>query len=608
MLSTVRMALDLVGPTWRRRWFWLVPLGVVTALLEMLGAGAVFVLIRLITDVDASVSIRWLEPLRWWLGAGATSESMTALVALLIAVLFLVKNGLRVLEVYWRGHCAEGSYIHLLSGLLRTYLQAPYAFHLRRNSAQLMRDLMHGAREVCAFTLGAATTVMAEAFITLGVIVMLIWVTPATSLAVAAGAGLLSVVLLWGTQATVAAWGASRRQSSARLLRVLQHAFGSIKEVKLLGRGDYFTRLGHEAQAEVARVEVSFRLLEWTPRLLVETLFICALAALVGVSIWNQTEPWQLAPTIGVFAYAALRLLPSFHMIVFQLSQIAGVSEPVAAIHADARRLRALDLGAAPASVDDIGPLRESLEVRGVSFRYEGAARPALNDVSFVVRRGESLGVVGSTGAGKSTLIDVLLGLLPPTEGAVLVDGRSIQGDLRGWQGQIGYVAQEPAMLDASIRENIAFGLAHGETDEARIRQVLRMAQLAPFVYDLEENVDTLIGERGVRISGGERQRIAIARALYNNPDVLVFDEATSSLDNQTERALTETVAALHGRKTMVIIAHRLSTVRHCDRLIFLQDGTLAGTGTYDELLQGNAAFREMAAADGSEASRRREK
>ena len=231
-----------------------------------------------------------------------------------------------------------------------------------------------------------------------------------------------------------------------------------------------------------------------------------------------------------------------------------------------------------------------------MSYTYVGEREPVLLSVDLAIARGESVGIVGSSGAGKSTLVDVLLGLLAPSAGRITVDGRDIRTALRSWQRHIGYVPQEPFLLDDTLRRNVAFGIADAEIDDRRVDNALRLAQLAEFVATLPDRLETLLGERGTRLSGGQRQRVAIARALYHEPDVLVFDEATSALDSPTERELIGALEALHGVKTLVVIAHRLTTVRRCDRLALLRDGRVAAIGSYDELLARDAGFRELAA------------
>jgi ATP-binding cassette subfamily C protein len=245
----------------------------------------------------------------------------------------------------------------------------------------------------------------------------------------------------------------------------------------------------------------------------------------------------------------------------------------------------------------------QTLQCDHVSFGYEGGPPWALRDIAFTIQRGQSVGIVGATGAGKSTLVDVLLGLLPPTTGRVLVDGEALEGRERQWQRQIGYVPQDIYLLDDTLRRNIAFGIADHAIDETKLAAAIAQARLDEVVAALPQRLDTVVGENGIRLSGGQRQRVAIARALYHDPPVLIFDEATAALDNQTEREVTEAIAHLrqgfggpanmHGSRTVIAIAHRLSTVKNCDVLIYLRDGQLAGLGTYAELIT-DPTFRQL--------------
>jgi ATP-binding cassette subfamily C protein len=259
------------------------------------------------------------------------------------------------------------------------------------------------------------------------------------------------------------------------------------------------------------------------------------------------------------------------------------------------------DLTALPPPVPATGgagePIRftRTIALERVSYTYEGEPEPVLSDVSLAIAKGESVGIVGPSGAGKSTLVDLLLGLLTPTAGRITVDGRDIATALRSWQRHIGYVPQEPFILDDTVRRNVAFGLSDAEIDDRRVMAALRLAQMTDVVAALPDGLDTMLGERGTRLSGGQRQRVAVARALYHEPEVLVFDEATSALDTPTERELIAALEALRGVKTVVVIAHRLGTVRRCDRLAVLRDGRLAAVGPYDELMARDPGFRAMA-------------
>ena len=305
------------------------------------------------------------------------------------------------------------------------------------------------------------------------------------------------------------------------------------------------------------------------PRLFLELIAVGGLVGLVLVMIGQGKSPVEVLPALALFGAAAFRLLPSGNRMLSALQSIRFFGPAVETLYSE---FRLLDRAPAPNSGHAL-PFNHTLELDRVSYRYPLAEAPALRDVSFSIPQGASVGFIGESGSGKSTLVDLILGLLSPDVGSVRADDLDVQSDLRGWQSQIGYVPQSIFLTDDTLRRNVAFGLPSEEIDEASVWQAVRAAQLEQFVLDLPLGLDTVVGERGVRLSGGQRQRIGIARALYHQPRVLVLDEATSSLDTDTERAVMATVRALKGEKTLIIVAHRFSTVEHCDRLYRFEEG-----------------------------------
>jgi ATP-binding cassette, subfamily B, bacterial PglK len=289
-----------------------------------------------------------------------------------------------------------------------------------------------------------------------------------------------------------------------------------------------------------------------------------------------------------------IRLQPSLRRIMIAANNLKFGQAAVDDVSADVTLIESgPDLPQRPDPV--VRPLRDRISVDHVTFHYEGADLPALHDVSLVLHKGTALGICGPTGGGKSTFVDVIVGLLRPTTGRVLVDGRDIHDELREWQQQLGVVSQSVFLLDASLRQNVALGVAEREIDQERVVEAIRLAQLEDFVDALPDGLDTEVGERGVRISGGQRQRVAIARALYRRPSVLVFDEATSALDTETEGQLVTDLERLRGERTLIMVAHRLSTVRYCDRIVVVEDGRISDAGTFDELARRHKLFADFA-------------
>jgi ATP-binding cassette subfamily C protein len=326
------------------------------------------------------------------------------------------------------------------------------------------------------------------------------------------------------------------------------------------------------------------------PRIVVETFFVCG-ALLVMVLLTDGRSGTGAVPILALYAYAGFRVIPSVNRILWLMGDIRFGSAAVARVPADLGALRATG-----SAVNGAGEFRDRLAFEHVTYAHEGTERPSISDVDLVVRRGESIGIVGPTGAGKSTLVDLVVGLLDPTAGRITIDGDDLRAARVGWQRALGYVPQAIFLVDDTVRRNVALGLPDAAIDEACLRDAIRRAQLDAFVATLPDGLDTVVGERGVRLSGGERQRIGVARALYHRPAVLVLDEGTSALDGPTEAALMDALRGPDRATTMLIVAHRVASVRHCDRLVVLRDGRVRDVGSFDELMARSADFRALAA------------
>ena len=336
------------------------------------------------------------------------------------------------------------------------------------------------------------------------------------------------------------------------------------------------------------------------PRLIGEVVVVASALSVVALIMVQNNQLIETIPILGVFAIAALRILPSMSRIFTSLSQIRQSGPAIHDLYFDNTMRRdgnedqRKTAPSRESALEDQIPFINNILLREVEYRYSGAQRSAVTGINITINKGESVGLVGRSGAGKSTLADIILGLLVPTSGAIEVDGRDIHSNLRSWQELIGYVPQEIFLCDGSIRSNIAFGLHEEEIDENRILAAVKQAYLTEVVESMPDGLATIVGERGVRLSGGQRQRIGIARALYHEPEVIVFDEATSSLDSFAEGIIADTIEELKRKKTIIVIAHRLTSVKRCDRLLLIEDGTKSGEGTLEDLTRDNATFRQI--------------
>jgi ATP-binding cassette, subfamily B, bacterial PglK len=591
MLEDLRVLASWITPADRIRWLMVVPIVSVAALIEALGALAVFGLLRIIVEPERVQTTPVVSELwrRW-----PNSDPRSLLAALTIAVAgFYI---FRALFLFWTEWMKE-SVIHRSGAraaerLFSRYLAADYPFHLRRRSASLIAEVARSTDAAFQFIGASVVNIFAEGATLIAMAAVLLSTAPARTLAAVAAVLIFVALPVATTRRLWIRWGERNKALEEQQLHVLQQSLGAVKEVKITGREAFFEgrfRAARRALADVRRQRASA---SSALRLGVEAVLIVSMLLIVVLVSVRGDSGAETVSVLALFAYAGFRAVPSANRIMLNVGYLREGRPYARAVAADFRALG--DTSARPHGPEPALEFNESLVCERVGFTYPEAARPALQDVNLRIRRGESVGIVGPTGSGKSTLVDVLLGLLRPTSGRVLLDGDDLAGHERAWQRLIGYVPQDPYLLDDTLRRNIAFGMPDPLIDEQRLARACTLAQLDDFVRQLPDGLETTVGEDGVRLSGGQRQRVAIARALYQDPAVLVFDEATAALDNQTERELTRAIAALQRQRTVIVIAHRLTTVESCDRLIFLQEGRIAAVGRYDELLR-NPGFRSMA-------------
>jgi ATP-binding cassette subfamily C protein len=594
MLATIRTALHLLAPGARRSWFALVPLALLAAGAEAATAGG---LLALITVVGEPARVHTL-PVVGRLAAllpGADDRTLVLLCTVVLLILALAKNALQGLHAWASSRLVADGMAELARRLLAGYLAVPYAFHLRRNSADLIRNVSSSVEMVFGAVLAPAVALAFEAIVVAAILVVLLAAAPLATLLLTALVGGASIVLMRASRAALERWGAREHALSGEILRGLQQTFGAIRELKLLGRERFFDEIFARTEREL--VEVRHRRATWSalPRLGLETLFVCGAFLLIALVVLSTRVGATVLPLLALYAYAGFRVIPSVNRIMLYLGAIRAGTAAVAQIDGDLTDLDALAAEAADGDGGEVA-FAERIVFEGVSYAYEAGQAPVLRAVDLEIRRGETVGIVGPTGAGKSTLVDLLTGILRPSAGRVTVDGTDLRGRERAWQRRLGYVPQTIALIDDTVRRNVALGIGDAEVDEGRLREVIRAACLEEVVRALPRGLDTPVGERGVRLSGGERQRIGVARALYRRPEVLLLDEATAALDTRTETELLAAVARLPGVRTLIVVAHRMSTVQCCGRLVVVEGGRIADTGAYGDLLDRSPVFRRLAA------------
>jgi len=601
VLTVARKLFSLVTPAERRRWLALGPLLVLTGVVEMAGTGLVFLLVKVAGEPAAAAHMPLWGRVLAALGI-ASDRGMVLATGAAVALFFVLRSLVLLAVARAQSRVVADTIAGVSTRIFAGYLAAPYPVHLRHTSSELAVDTTVAVERAVDSGLGASAQLFAETVVSLGLLAILMVTAPLVTLATAAALALFVATTLRLMKRNSTRWGRARETLGRQNLKDAQEALGGIREIKILGREEAFRTTFVQAQEALARARGHHGWLINLPRIAIESIFVACVVLVIALATLGGKPARELVPLLGLFAYAGFRLIPAANRFLLHVDAVRGAASAIDRLRAHVEEFRA-ETAAAPAGEGAAMHFQSLLQLEGVSFRYGDDQPLVLRDVSVSIRRGESIGVVGPTGSGKSTLIDVLFGLLQPTSGRVTVDGADIRGARGAWQRRIGYVPQAPFLFADTIRRNIALGIAPDQVDEQRLREAVQLAQLAEFVDSLPQGVDTRVGERGIRLSGGQRQRVAIARALYNDPDLLVLDEATAALDNKTERDVTSSIEQLRGRKTLIVIAHRLSTVERCDALIFLSAGKVEAMAPFAQLMRESAAFRAMANAGPAELS-----
>jgi ABC-type multidrug transport system fused ATPase/permease subunit len=579
-VTTITRIWGILSPSQRASAVGLVGLMIVAMALEMLGLGLIIPALGLMaTDAPVRLSpavAAWLH----WLGSPSRELLLLwGLVALL--ALYVIKAAFLLFCGWRQSTFVRAIQCDIAERLFTTYLAQPWTFHLQRNSSSLIRNI--GDTAQLATLLFTILGTLAELLVMAGVVALLIWFEPVGAITVAGVLTAATLVVERVTKSRLARWGKEVQRHSGLVSKHLLQGLHAAKDIKVLGcEASFVARFAHSSSTR-AMYQARQALFGQIPRLWFEVVAVMSLCVLTAVMVREGRSTKEMIPTLGLFAAAAFRLLPSVNKLALGLQSLRYHGAIVDTIAAEL----ALPM---PSTHDTVGEhmvFREVIDIEGVTFRYPNAATPSLVNVRLRIPHGASVGLIGGSGAGKSTLVDIVLGLLDATAGSVLVDGADIRGRIRSWQRLVGYVPQTIYLADDTIRRNVAFGLRDDEIDDAAVARALASAQLDAFVAGLPDGVATVVGDRGVRLSGGQRQRMGIARALYHDPELLVLDEATSALDNDTERGVMDAIESLHGAKTLLIVAHRLTTVERCDLVYQLESGRVVRSGTFADVVVG---------------------
>ncbi|NER98732.1 MAG: ATP-binding cassette domain-containing protein [Symploca sp. SIO1B1] len=581
----------------RRSLPWLLLLFVLSSVLEALGIGLIGPFLSLAQQPERIQEIPLFDWVYEQLSLQSSSQFVPIL-GLIIAVVFCIKSVLYFLSQKYIFQFSFNQKGKLISKLLEVYLSVSYVFYLRKNTASIIKNTIVETNNFTVQCLLPFLKAIANCTVVL-VLVLLLAQTDLLLFVMILAIFMPTFLLFYKLKKQFQKWGKEVSQSNQEIIRVLNHALGSIKDTRVIGCESYFQEQMEQQVKRFAAATTSARSFQKLPRIVIETCLILFLVLFISIyQIFFEQNLQDLISILAVFAVAAIRLIPATSISIQAMGQMQNASYSVDMLYLELKEIekqectKHLDLehssstgNNSPFSVNPILTFTNQVELRNVIYRYPGTSEAALDNIYLTIKKGQSIAFIGKSGAGKTTLVDVILGLLEPESGDILVDDVSIYKDIRYWQNLIGYIPQSIFLMDETIERNIAFGVPDHLIDAERMNQAIKAAQLEELVEELPNGIKTSVGERGIRLSGGQRQRIGIARVLYHEREILVLDEATSALDNETEKLVSEAIQSLSGTKTMIIIAHRLTTVEHCDCIYLLEQGRLVKSGTYQEVV-----------------------
>jgi len=569
----------------------------VGALLETFVVGLIYPFISVLKRPEI-IHEHWMSS---WvyrvMRAGSDKEFIVWIAVGLIGV-YLLKNVYLIFLAYTQSRFIFNKQRMFSRRFFTFYLHQPYTFHLQRNTAELLNKINGVIPSLFSSFLLFALMFVIETITTISILGLLILIKPLPAIITVSILGTFIFAFYRILRKKIGELGKLSQHYGEKMIQWVNQGLGGLKETKVLGREEFFINTFDKNSKGLARVQLFMHVINQLPRSFLETICMISMLLIMLLIIVQNKEIQSIIPTLSIFAMAAFRIIPSMNRIFAATAVLRFNSYSVEVVYNDLvslnKDLNTNDVAKRADATETVIVFNKVIELKNVYYQYPNANRLALNDISIKIPQHYSVGFVGPSGAGKTTLVDIILGLLPPTQGKMLVDGKDIQDNLASWQRRIGYIPQNIYLSDDTIRCNIAFGLPDEQIDEEKVWSALESAQLEELVNSFSDKINTFIGERGIRLSGGQCQRIGIARALYHNPEVLVMDEGTASLDNETEREIMKAMRRLGGKKTLIIIAHRLSTVKNCDLLYFVSDGKVVNYGTYDELLINSVDFKEM--------------
>lgn len=598
MLKSIKKFFSLLTKSEHRKFYFLIVAMIFMGITEIAGIGSIAPFLSVVTKPSMVQENKFLKLAYDFFGF-ETFNSFVIALGFAVLGFVLLRNITAALVKFAEIRFAEKRGFRLSRRLMAKYLGQPYIFFLNRNSAELSRNILSEAGVVISTFLIPLLELMTRLVTVIAVIVFLILVDPQVAIMVSLFLGLLYGVIYIVVKKVLFNIGRRRLKANRKLFQLVQEVFGGIKDVKLLGKESIFLDSYATIAQKVARYQSNRKIIGSFPKYALDTIvFGSMIAMILYLLVSREGDFSDSIALLGIYAIAAFRLMPAMDGIFKQIANLRGTQAAVDALHVDLGTVSDEEESLWQVkSVRERLPFKNEIRLENIIFTYPGSHDPVINKQSLIIQKNSTIGFAGPTGCGKTTLVDIILGLLRASSGNMIVDGINItEENLAFWQANLGYVPQTIYLSDDTIARNIAFGVPSGEIDLEKVKQAAQVAHLDNFIEtEMSNGYETFVGEKGIRLSGGQRQRIGIARALYHDPEVLVLDEATSALDGITEAIVMEAIEELAGKKTIILIAHRLTTLKAADTIYIMEKGEIIERGTYNELIQKSSRFQKMA-------------
>jgi len=573
MISAIQKLSFLLTREEKFKWLGIVVFALCTSFFEVLTASIIVVFARVLNQVE--MGQKYLAMLGF--GLDLSPSRIVSYISIIVGIVYIIKNLVAAVEVFYQNFSIQKMNYQFKNKLLRCYAEADYGFYLTRNSSLGLQviggdvELMFSGGMICL------ASILSEGIIFLCLIALVIMMNPPLALAIFGIGAVLGYGITKGLLPRFYRFGQRLQEAGLYSSQNLTQFFHGFKEIILLGKRDAFINAYQYHSLKKSRIQAMQTAINALPRMVIEVLFVGLFVTTISLLCLEHESPLQMIGILSGYLYAGFRLMPGLNRIINQLNTFKSSIPSIERVHTEYYTVANKENYV---SVPEFS-FEDGITFKNVNFRYLNTEKDSLTHISLKIKKGECIGIVGETGSGKSTFVDVMLGLLKPYEGSVLVDEKFPVNSYQ-WHLKLGYVPQSVYLIDDSIEANIAFG--EQKINEIKLNQAIDSAQLRKLIDQLPLGSQTIVGERGIRLSGGERQRIAIARALYRDPEVLIFDEATSALDNETESRLMETIHAISQNRTVIMIAHRLTTLKDCNRIIVMENGKIKELVTYSAL------------------------